>query len=545
MSKKTSSVRMIPAKAKKSRITDKSSKDKKRIGVYVRVSTDSAEQEKSYDLQVNYFKELVDKNPDWELVEIFADHGLSGTSTKKRVAFNRMMERCQNKEIDYIITKSISRFARNTLLALQSIRLLKSIGVGVWFQKENIDTLDGKGELFLTILSSMAQEESRSISTNTKWAISKKFQAGDIHMPTTYFLGYDTDESGNVVINDEQAEVVRRIYKEFLAGKGTPTIAKRLSKEGVPTARGNKHWTSYAVYQILNQEKYMGHCLAQKSVTIDFLTKKRVVNKDIEPQYFVKNTHPAIISEDVWNLVQQELKRRRKMRTDPDNKYRQCFSGKSVFSNKLFCAECGRPVLRRRLTSTKNKEKYRFTAWQCRVAAHKDPDFKDCNCRYVWEEELEKGFMKTLYEMKKNKNEVKEDVKKAIEQKALSKKEQARLKELENQLEALNNRASMIAEKETATNDKIYQATLEHLTYEREILETEYEQLSENNEERLFLEKQLDELLKMLDSLGNDSKFRDDIFVKTVEKGVLNNSQIVSFEFKCGISREAEATKKK
>ncbi|MGF7184900.1 hypothetical protein GGQ84_000985 [Desulfitispora alkaliphila] len=162
------------------------------------------------------------------------------------------------------------------------------------------------------------------MSENTKWGVQKRFQQGRVHMPTTYFLGYDTDKDGNIVIDEEQAAVVRRIFKEFLEGKGTPTIAKGLMKDGILTARGNKKWTGDGVYKILKQEKYQGHCLAQKTV-------------------------PAIISEEDFNVVQQELKRRNKMLRDPDNKYRQTYSGKAPFSNKFFCGECGRPVIRRRL----------------------------------------------------------------------------------------------------------------------------------------------------------------------------------------------------
>ena len=370
------------------------------------------------------------------------------------------------------------------------------------------------------------------------------FQAGKIHCPTTYFLGYKTNEEGDIVIDDEQAEVVRTIFKSFLNGKGTPTIARELMKKGVLTARGNKKWTGDAVYKILKNEKYMGHCLAQKTVTVDFLTHKRIPNKNLEPQYLIKNSLPKIISEDDWNAVQQELKRRSKMLHDPDEKYRMTYSGVSPFSNKLFCGQCGRPVIRRRLTSQKNKEKYHFTAWHCRVAAGKDPKLKDCRSQYVWEEELEKSFMNLLYEMKENRDKVIKDARKVIKSCSLTKAEEKRLKELEKQMDAVGNRISELSARESTTNDTIYEATLNHLIYEQEILQLEYDGLNDNRQESLFKEKKLEELLNYLDEL-KEPDFNDKIFIHTVEKGILHTKHQVSLEFTCGIKRTITAKKNK
>ncbi|MGF7186609.1 hypothetical protein GGQ84_002733 [Desulfitispora alkaliphila] len=385
------------------------------------------------------------------------------------------------------------------------------------------------------------------MSENTKWGVQKRFQQGRVHMPTTYFLGYDTDKDGNIVIDEEQAAVVRRIFKEFLEGKGTPTIAKGLMKDSILTARGNKKWTGDGVYKILKQEKYQGHCLAQKTVTIDFLTHKRVPNKDLQPQYYVKNTHPAIISEEDFNAVQQELKRRNKMLRDPDNKYRQTYSGKAPFSNKFFCGECGRPVIRRRLTSKRNNEQFHFSAWQCRVASGREPDFKECRSRYSWETNIEKAFMEVLYEMKETKETVISDAKKAIQACSLTEAEQTRLAELDKQLEAINNRISELSKRESATSDAIYDTTMRHLIYEQEIIQQEYDDINDNKQESIYLEKHLNELLEQLKGLEEDENFRDDIFAKTVERGILYHNYEVTFEFKCGIKRNGwtKKTKKK
>ncbi len=458
-----SRVKVIPARHRTSRNVENFDGQKKKIAAYARVSTMEEHQSGSYELQVEYYTDYIQQNPAWELYKVFADEGITGTSTKNRAGFLEMIEDAKAGKIDYIITKSISRFARNTLDCLSTVRMLKNLPkpCGIYFEKENLDTLDSKSELFLTILSSMAQEESRSISENTKWGVQKRFSQGKPHIPTTYFLGYDTDEEGEIFIDEAQAEIVRRIYKDLLDGRGTPTIAKNLTKEGLKTARGNKTWTSDAVYKILRNEKYMGHCLAQKSVTVDFLTHKRVRNKDHQPQYFIRNTHPAIISEEDWYAVQEELDRRNKMLRDPDEKYRMCYSGISPFSNRLFCGECGRPVTRRRMTSTRKGQKYYFTTWHCRAACKRDKEFQDCNSQYVWEAALEIEFMKVLYELKQDKENLIADVNEAVDECSLTEVEEARLQELENQIDRVSDQISQLSEREMATHDPLYEANLD------------------------------------------------------------------------------------
>lgn len=391
------------------------------------------------------------------------------------------------------------------------------------------------------MISSIAQEESRTISENTLWSITRKYQRGEAFIPTTYFLGYDTDEDGEIVIDEEQAKTVRQIFRLFLEGKGTNAIAKILTEERKQTARGNTNWTSYAVYKILRQEKYIGHCLAQKSVTVDYLTHKRIRNNGIKPQYFIKNCIPAIISEEDFQEVQQELKRRSNMLRDPDGKYRMRYSGDAPFSNKLFCGECGRPVTRRRLTS----RNYKFTAWHCRVASQRDPEFKDCKAKYVWEEEVEKAFMRVLYEMKRKREKVIDEVNREIRICSLNEEEEQRLEELRNQIEAVSDRISDLASRKPSRNDSIYEATMRNLIYEQEILKIEFDRLEESKQEGIYLEKQINELLKYLEEIDEDDFFREDIFAKTVEKGFVHENRDVTFVFKCGIKRTESAVRLK
>ena len=242
---------------------------------------------------------------------IYADEGISGTSTKKRDQFNKMIEDCKAGKIDMIITKSISRFARNTLDCLTFVRLLKDLGIGVIFEKENINSLDTKGEVLLSILSSLAQDESRSISENSTWGIRRRFEQGKLHINHVKFLGYDKDVNGNLVINAKQAKTVRRIYTDFLNGKGANRIARELEKDRVPNWNGKAKWYESSIRKMLTNEKYKGEALLQKTYTVDFLSKKRAENTGQVPQYYVEESHPAIIDKDMWEAVQLEMERRK------------------------------------------------------------------------------------------------------------------------------------------------------------------------------------------------------------------------------------------
>lgn len=231
---------------------------------------------------------------------IYANEGISGTNTKKREKFNKMIEECKSGKVDMIITKSISKFARNTLDTLNYVRTLKELGIGVVFEKENIDTLDSKGEVLLTILSSLAQDELRSISENSTWGIRRKFEQGKVIVNHNKFLGYDKDKDGNLIINEEQAKIVRRIYKDFLDGKGANRIARELEEEGVKGWNGKSKWYESTIRKMLTNEKYKGDALLQKTYTVDFLTKKKVKNTGQVPQYYVEESHPAIIDKEMW-----------------------------------------------------------------------------------------------------------------------------------------------------------------------------------------------------------------------------------------------------
>ena len=277
-------VTVIPRKPRVGNTATKIEVKKLRVAVYCRVSTDTEEQASSYETQISHYEESIRSKPEWELVNVYADDGISATSTKKREEFNRMIEDCKKGLIDMIITKSISRFARNTVDCLNYIRMLKDMNIPVYFEKESINTMDAKGEVMITIMASLAQQESESLSQNVKLGMQYRFQQGKIMVNTSCFLGYDKDENGNLVINPKQAEIVKRIYREYLEGKSILAICRGLERDKIRTARGNPRWHDSSVRKILENEKYMGDALLQKTYTVDFLQKKRVKNNGIVPQ---------------------------------------------------------------------------------------------------------------------------------------------------------------------------------------------------------------------------------------------------------------------
>lgn len=330
------------------------SRRKRRVASYARVSTDSDEQFTSFEAQQEYYTNLINAKPDWEFAGVYADEGISGCNTKARKGFKQMIDDALAGKFDLIITKSVSRFARNTVDSLTTIRLLKEHGVEVYFEKEGIFTFDGKGEVLVTIMSSLAQEESRSISENVTWGQRRSFEKGKVHLAYGRFLGYDKGKDGKPAVNKEQAVVVELIYRLFLDGKSTCGICKELEGRGIPAPGGGQKWTKTTVDSILTNEKYKGDALLQKTYTIDFLEKKKKINEGEIPQFYVADSHQAIIDPDIWAQVQIEFARRKELG--------QSYSGKSTLCAKLVCEDCGAFYGRKVWHST---DAYKKEVWQC------------------------------------------------------------------------------------------------------------------------------------------------------------------------------------
>ncbi|WP_246566729.1 recombinase family protein [Tissierella simiarum] len=332
---------------------------KKRVCAYARVSTGSELQGESLENQVTYYENLIKSNPEYEFVEVFADRGITGT-TDNRPEFQRMIKMARQGKIDLIITKSISRFARNTTVMLETVRELKELNVEVRFEKENINILSGDGELMLTILSSFAEEESKNISQNTKWSMKKKFQKGELVINTKLFLGYDKDEFGDLVINREEAKIVHRIFTDYLAGKGVFTIARELNDEGVPTIKGGK-WQETTILQILKNEKYKGDAHLQKYYTPDHLMYKSYKNNGEVDSYYIEGNHAPIISKEMWEKAQEEIVRRAEEKGNIEGD-RDKYTKRYPLTGMLYCSKC-RFSLRRRTWNSKHK--CRKIVWQC------------------------------------------------------------------------------------------------------------------------------------------------------------------------------------
>ena len=371
----------------KSILVDKEKYHQKRVAAYCRVSTDSEEQLTSYQNQMRVYTEMIAANKEWEFAGLYADEGISGTRADKRPEFQRMIRDCQNGKIDYIITKSVSRFARNTVECLEYVRSLKAQGIGIFFEEQNIDTLKNESELYLVIYAGFAQSESESISKHITWTYRKKFEEGKVSFQYKNFLGYRKGTDNQPEIVPEEAAIVERIYEMFLAGQPVKVIAQTLQAEKNELPGKNLSFSKNMIMNILRNEKYCGDCILQKTVTVDCISKTRKTNQGEAPMYIVENNHPAIISREVFNRAQEELIRRQALRAKSDKtsitatgKY-----SKYALTEVLQCAECGSRY--RRVTWTAHGRKK--IVWRC--ISRLDYGTKHCKDSITVEEEALHG----------------------------------------------------------------------------------------------------------------------------------------------------------
>lgn len=415
----------IPATRSRYTAAPVNTRKKRRVAGYARVSTDHEEQRASYEAQVDYYTNYIKGREDWEFVSVYTDEGISATSTAKRDGFNKMVADALDGLIDLIITKSVSRFARNTVDSLTAIRKLKEHKVECYFEKENIWTFDSKGELLLTIMSSLAQEESRSISENVTWGQRKRFADGKVTVPFKRFLGYDRGEDGNLVINEEQAEIVRRIYGMFLQGRSPFAIAKTLTAEGIPTPGGKTNWSGSTVRSILTNEKYKGDALLQKVYTVDFLSKKKKINEGQVPQYYVEHSHDAIIEPAVFETVQKQMA----VRQTKANRQ----SSANIFSGRIRCGDCGSWYGSKVWHSN---DKYRRVVWQCN---HKFDGAGKCCTPHLEEHTIKELFVRAVNILTTEKDEI------AANFRAITEK-QMRREQIEKFLAELEQQADVVTE---------------------------------------------------------------------------------------------------
>ena len=494
---------------------------KRRVAAYARVSTDSDEQFTSFEAQVDYYTRQITANPDWTMVEVYTDEGISGTNTKRRDGFNRMIADALAGKIDLIITKSISRFARNTVDTLTSVRQLKEKGVEVFFEKENIYTMDSKGELLITIMSSLAQEESRSISENVAWGKRAKCEEGKVYLPYKQFLGYEKGADGLPQIVEDQAKTVRLIYSLFLEGLMPSRIAKRLEVMSILSPAGKQRWQTSTVESILKNEKYKGDALLQKTFCVDFLTKKTKRNEGELPQYYVEQSHPAIVSPEVFDEVQQEFKRRREAR----------YVGRSgCFSSKIICEECGSYYGRKVWHSN---DKYRTVIWRCQ---HKYDNGEPCKTPHVTEDQIKAAFVDEMNQVIANKEQVLADIRMLIatltDTQDLEEKEAAARKELA-EVSAMTRR--MVDDYARArVEQKEYDDQYTELLAQSRMLEEQITEIGEQREQRKGRKWELDAFYKMLKETGPISEFDEELWNVAVESVLVREDGKMTFCLKAG-----------
>ena len=495
---------------------------KRRVAAYARVSTDSEEQMTSYVAQVSYYTEYIQRNQEWEFVQVYTDEGISGTNTKKRDGFNKMIEDALNGQIDLIVTKSVSRFARNTVDTLTTVRKLKERGVEVYFEKENIYTLDSKGELLITIMSSLAQEESRSISENVTWGQRKRFADGKVSMPYKQFLGYRRGENGEPEIVPEEAEIVLRIYRLFLSGQTPHGIKSILENDGVPSPSGKATWSTTTILSILTNEKYKGDALLQKTFCTDFLTKKMKVNEGEVPQYYVENSHPAIVTKEMFDEVQQELARRK-----AEGRYHR---GTSYFAGKLVCECCGQFYGSKVWHST---DKYRKVIWRCNL---KYKGAEKCATPNLTESELGQRFVQAYNRLLDDRAFIIEDG-------------TAILNMLCDQTDYERERSQVIAEIEivqglleqaisrnasTAQNQEDYKAHFEALATRFETAEARLKQIDTQQKKRKAKYDTIRRFMKQLWAGDVITEFSPELWTTMVEKAIVHVDGAITFHFKNG-----------
>ena len=525
-------VTTIPATLSRFTATPINEQRKRRTAGYARVSTDSEEQLTSYEAQVDYYTNYIKSRDDWDFVEVYTDEGISGTNTKKREGFKRMVEDALDGKIDLIITKSVSRFARNTVDSLTTVRQLKEKGIEIYFEKENIWTLDSKGELLITIMSSLAQEESRSISENVTWGQRKRFADGKVCVPFKHFLGYDRGEDGNLVLNEKEAVIVRRIYSMFLQGMTPYGIASQLTADGVLSPAKKEKWNAGTVKRMLSNEKYKGDALLQKSYTVDFLSKKKKDNEGEIPQYYVENNHEAIIEPAVFDMVQRELERRQPGR----NRH----SGVHIFSGKIKCGECGSWYGSKVWHSN---SKYRRMVWQCNHKFNKD---EKCKTPHLDEETIKTFFISAVNKLLSEKEEIFENfqlLKDTVFDTTDLEKEQT---ELQSEIEVI---AEMIQKAISdnahfALNQEEYQERYNGLADRFDLAKARHTAVTEEIADK---KTRLGTMNDFLNSLRKQedliTEFDVELWCILVDYGTVYDKEDVRFTFKDGTEIQAQETK--
>jgi len=515
---------------------DQEVKDKyrqKRVAAYCRVSTQQEEQINSYEVQTRYYTEKINAEPKWKLVRIFADKGISGTSTKHRDEFNKMIRMCKRGRIDMIITKSISRFARNTVDCLKYIRLLKDINVDVYFEEQGIHSIEKGSEFYITVYGSIAQSESENISANVKWGKEQAAREGNVSFHYKNFLGYRKGTDGKPEIVPEEAETIQYIYKRFLAGDSYQTIMEKLEKQKILTPGGKEKWTYGTLHSILTNERYMGDAVINKTYTVDCISKKKKRNNGERAKYYVENNHPAIVDKGTFGMVQEEIARRSGMK-----KVKQVgtktelgkYSSKYALTELLVCGECGTPYRRCTWTACGNKR----AVWRC--ISRLDYGKKRChNSPTMSEEDLHRAIMSAVQTVAMQNTKLLQTLKTIIAMTVKCDDSEDRKLEINVRLAEINEefQKAMSLVSVDDDNNLVIEQRLTELIMEKETLNKELAKYSD--EDSANSNSKVKEIVRLTDILENQPlQFNDELIRQMLQCVVVESKDRIKVIFTDG-----------
>jgi len=510
-----------------------------RVAAYCRVSTKQEEQLNSYDVQVKFYTEKIQSEPKWSLVGIFADKGITGTSVKKRDEFNRLMRLCKRGKVDMIITKSISRFSRNTVDCLKYVRMLRELNIDVFFEEQGIHSIDPGAEFYITIYGSIAQSESENISANVKWGKAQSAREGKVPFNYKRSIGYRKGEDGTPEIDPEQAAVVKLIYERFLAGDSFGGIAAYLSERNIPSPCGKAVWGNGTIKSILSNEKYKGDAILNKTFTVDCLTKKVKVNNGERQKFYVENNHPAIIDSATFARVQEELARRagkRKVKQKGTTTEQGKYSSKYALTELLICGECGTPYRRCTWTASGKKK----IVWRC--INRLDFGKKYChNSPTIEESVLQEAIMEAIKNTAQRNTELLANLKLHIGMGLESMETEDRSLAIQVRIAEINAEFKELLDTISADTADIsyYEQRMGELSIEKQSLETELKEYADSQERRDAAKSRMDEITAVIDVLANHPMSFDDRLIRQVlECVIVESKEEIKVVFKGGMEKQ-------
>lgn len=521
--------------------------DRQRVAAYCRVSTDSEDQLNSYKSQVQYYTSLIKKRSDWIFAGIYADEAITGTQVTKREDFQRLINDCVNGEIDMVITKSISRFARNTLDTLKYVRLLKEQNIAVFFEDEKINTLTMDGELLLVVLSSVAQQEVENISANVKKGLKMKMQRGEL-VGFQGCLGYDYNkEDKSITINEEEAEIVRYIFNRYIEGAGGMVISRELRNLGYKTKRGGTSWPETTIIGIIKNEKYKGDILMGKTFTVDPISKRRLDNFGEEDRFYIRDHHEPIISEEVFEKAQEILQRRSKARSLREDGKREKFSRQYAFSCLLECGFCGSTLSRR---SWHSGTQYNKIIWQCVTSTKKGKKFCP-DSKGIAESTIEQAFIESYRLLCANDKDVLDEFLKRTEETLCDSNAAKQLVKVERELQSIEMKRSKLVDMrlDEEIDKNTYDAKSAELATKAAQLEAERQSLQETEKTEKDVKRRITVFRKTLEQHNVLETFDRYVFESIIEKVIVGgydengekDPAMLTFIYKTGLKNSMDS----